>query len=61
VKPDADQESSDAQKKASARSFVSMEYIAKEKARLVLLKRKRNGSDYRSTHPLAMSLHYGWW
>jgi hypothetical protein len=40
VKPDADQESSDAQKEASARSFVSMEYIAKEKARLVLLNAK---------------------
>jgi hypothetical protein len=40
VKPDADQENSDAQKEASARSFVSMEYIAKEKARLVLLNAK---------------------
>jgi hypothetical protein len=60
VKPDADQESSDAQKEASARSFVSMEYIAKEKARLVLLNAKAQRIGLSLHASIGNELHYGW-
>jgi hypothetical protein len=61
VKSDVDQESSDAQKEASTRSFVSMEYIAKQKARLVLLNAKAQRIGLSVHASVGNELHYGWW